>query len=68
QQRHAEAAARADLAEQELIDLQQQLLDDVAAIHDKWAAVADEIDSVTISPSAANLRVVDRAVVWVPTS
>ena len=66
-QRRQEAAARADLAEEQLAELEQQLIAEVDALHAEWEAKAAEIDAVTITPSATNVQVIDRALVWIPT-
>jgi hypothetical protein len=66
-QRRQEAATRADMAEEELADLERQLIEEVDAIYAEWDAKATEIDTVTITPSATNVQVTDRALVWIPT-
>jgi hypothetical protein len=67
-QRTEAAAARADLAAEELAALERQLLDEVDAIRATWAARAAELEPVTLRASAANARITDRALVWVATT
>ena len=65
-QRLEDAAAKVQLATDELADLEQQLLDEVDEIHDRWQDAATQTDSVSLTAAASNVRVADRALVWVP--
>lgn len=67
-QRREEAAARVALTAQELSELEQQLLDELDGIQTRWQETAADIDSVSLSATASNVRVTDRALVWVPTA
>lgn len=62
------AEERAESTEQDLETLEQELLDEVAEIDEKWQAKADAIDTVSIRLEAADVRVVETALVWVPTA
>ena len=55
------AATRDDLAE-----LEQEILDEIAEIDEKWQAVADEVDTLAIRLEATDVRVLETRVVWVP--
>ena len=55
------AATTDDLAE-----LEQEILDEVSAIDEKWRAVAGEIEPVAIRLEATDVRVMDVRLVWVP--
>ena len=46
---------------------QDQLTDDVAEISDRWAAAADDIEEVRVGLEAADVKVDEVVVVWVPT-
>ena len=52
--------------EDDLTDLEQEILDEVADIDDRWKATADEIDTLTIRLEATDVRVVETRLVWVP--
>jgi len=47
---------------------EQELLDEVAEIDEKWAAKADAIETVPIRLEAGDVRVVETTLVWVPTA
>ncbi len=46
--------------------LEQEILDEVAAIDEKWKTVAETIDTVAIRLEATDVRVTDVRLVWVP--
>ena len=67
------AGARLDAAEskiqglqQDLADLEQQLVDEVQTITDKWNAVAQEITTASVPLERTDVKVVQRALVWLP--
>jgi hypothetical protein len=66
-ERKRTAEERAEGTEQDLETLEQELLDEVAEIDEKWQAKADEIETVSIRLEATDVRVVETALVWVPT-
>ena len=58
---------RRDAAETDLEELEQELLDDVAELDESWAAKAEAIETVSIRLESSDVRVVETALVWVPT-
>ncbi len=65
--RRRTAEEKVERSEDELESLEQEILDDVHAIDEKWKEVADQIDTVSIRPEAADVNIERLAVVWVPT-
>jgi hypothetical protein len=59
------AEERAELAEADLEELEQELLDEVAELDESWAAKAEAIDTVAVRLEATDVRVVETALVWV---
>jgi hypothetical protein len=66
QERTKTAEGRADRTKDELADLEQEILDEVAEIDERWSAAADEVDTLTIRLEATDVRVLETRVVWVP--
>ena len=69
----ATSSARRDSAEakvqqttDDLAELEQEILDEVSAIDEKWRAVAEEVEPVAIRLEATDVRVTDVRLVWVP--
>ena len=62
------AEEKAELAEADLAELEQEILDEVAEIDERWAAKADAVETVPIRLEAADVRVVETTLVWVPTA
>ncbi len=60
------AAAKAAQTSDELQQIEQEILDEVAAIDAKWRAVADQVEPVAIRLEATDVRVVETRLVWVP--
>ena len=46
--------------------LEQEIIDEVTASNDKWEAIAEEIETVSIRLEATDVRVTDVRLVWVP--
>ena len=67
-ERKRTAEEQAESKEQDLETLEQELLDEVAEIDERWKAKADEIETIAIGLEATDVRVVDTALVWVPTA
>ena len=67
-ERKESAEEKAELAEADLADLEQEILDEVAEIDEKWAAKADAVETVPIRLEAGDVRVVQTTLVWVPTA
>ena len=65
-QRRETAEAKAEQTTDDLAELEQEILDEVAAIDEKWKAVAESIDTVAIRLEATDVRVTDVRLVWVP--
>ena len=53
--------------EEPLAELEQEILDEVAEIDAKWDAKARDVQTLEVRLEAAVVRVVELAVVWVPT-
>ena len=66
-ERKESAEEKAELAETDLAELEQEILDEVAEIDEKWAAKADAVETVPIRLEAGDVRVVETTLVWVPT-
>ncbi len=62
------AEEKVELAEADLEELEQEILDEVAEIDEKWAAKADAIETVPVRLEAGDVRVVETTLVWVPTA
>jgi hypothetical protein len=66
-ERRRTAEAKVLQKTEDLQELEQELLDEVAEIDEAWKAKAREIESVPIRLEASDLRVTQLALVWVPT-
>ena len=67
-ERRRTAEERVEQAEADLEELEAEILDEVAEIDEKWAAKAEAIETVPIRLEAGDVRVVETALVWVPTA
>ena len=65
-ERRRTAEERVQQKEDELAELEQELLDEVAEINAKWEDKAVDVDTVSIRAEAADVRVAELTVVWVP--
>ena len=65
-QRKESAAEKAAGLHDDLTALEQEILDEVAEIDERWRATADEIDTLSIRLEATDVRVLETRVVWVP--
>jgi hypothetical protein len=65
-ERHRTAEERVQQRADDLAELEQELLDEVAEINARWEEKAGDIETVSIRPEAADVRVAELAVVWVP--
>jgi hypothetical protein len=65
-ERKRSAEEKAELAETDLEELEQEILDEIAEIDEKWAQKADMIESVPVRLEAGDVRVVSTTLVWVP--
>jgi hypothetical protein len=65
-ERKATAESKAEDVKDDLAELEQEILDEVAEIDERWRAVATEIETLTIRLEATDVRVLETRVVWVP--
>ncbi len=65
-ERRATAEAKVERTTDDLADLEQEILDEVAEIDERWKATAGEVDTLTIRLEATDVRVVETRLVWVP--
>ena len=68
--RHRSASRRPRQRSQQTTDdlpqLEQEIVDEVTAIDEKWKAVAENVETVSIRLEATDVRVTDVRLVWVP--
>ncbi len=55
-------------AQQDLEALEQEILDEIAEIQERWEAVAAGVEAVAIRLEATDVRVAEVRLVWVPTT
>jgi len=67
QERLQTAAAKLDDRKQELEDLEDQLADALAEIHDRWQDAAQACEVVNIGLEKTDITIDEVALVWVPT-
>ena len=65
-ERRGTAEAKVQQTTDDLAQLEQEILDEVTAIDDKWKTVAETVDTVAIRLEATDVRVTDVRLVWVP--
>ena len=65
-ERRENAADRAEATKDDLASLEQEILDEVAEIDERWKATAAEIDIVQVRLEATDVRVLETRLVWVP--
>ncbi|MBA2295388.1 MAG: DUF87 domain-containing protein [Actinobacteria bacterium] len=65
-ERRETAAGKVETATDELAALEQELLDELAEIDERWQAVAVEVDALSIRLEATDVRVLETRLVWVP--
>jgi uncharacterized protein DUF87 len=65
-ERKRSAEETADATRDDLAELEQEILDEVAEIDEKWRATADAVDTLAIRLEATDVRVLETRVVWVP--
>jgi hypothetical protein len=66
-ERKRTAEEKAERAETDLEELEAEILEEVEEIDDRWARAAEAVESVPIRLEAGDVRVVETALVWVPT-
>jgi len=67
-ERKRSAEAKAQQKEDELADLEQELLDEVAEIDARWQEAAADVETLSIRAEAADIRVTQLTLLWVPTA
>ena len=65
-QRRESAEQKVDATQDDLAQLEQEILDEVAEIDERWQTTADEIDTLAIRLEATDVRVLETRLVWVP--
>jgi hypothetical protein len=65
-QRRGTAQAKVEQTADELQQVEQEILDEVAEIDEKWRAVAESVETVAIRLEATDVRVTETRLVWVP--
>ena len=65
-QRRDTAEAKVQQTTDDLQQLEQEILDEVAEIDGKWKTVAEAVETVSIRLEATDVRVTDSRLVWVP--
>ena len=65
-ERRETAEAKVQQTTDDLAALEQEILDEVTAIDDKWKTVAESVETVAIRLEATDVRVTDARLVWVP--
>jgi Helicase HerA, central domain len=66
QERKRTAEGKAERTKDELAELEQEILDEVAEIDERWRATAADVDTLSIRLEATDVRVLETRVVWVP--
>ena len=66
QERKRTAEGKAEQTKDDLAELEQEILDEVAEIDERWRATAAEVDVLSIRLEATDVRVLETRVVWVP--
>jgi Helicase HerA, central domain len=65
-QRRESAAEKVEATKDDLAALEQEILDEVAEIDERWQARAAEVDTLSIRLEATDVRVLETRLVWVP--
>jgi hypothetical protein len=65
-ERRESAGERVAATKDDLAELEQEILDEVAEIDERWKAAAAEVDTLTIRLEATDVRVLETRLVWVP--
>jgi hypothetical protein len=65
-QRRETAHAKVRQKTDELEELEQEIVDEVTEIDDKWRAAAEAVEAVSIRLEATDVRVTETRLVWVP--
>ena len=65
-QRRESAAEKVEATQDDLAELEQEILDEIAEIDERWKATAEEVDTLQIRLEATDVRVLETRLVWVP--
>ena len=65
-ERRETAAAKVETTQDELTQLEQEILDEVAEIDERWRTTAAEVDTLSIRLEATDVRILETRLVWVP--
>ena len=65
-ERKETATAKVEATKDDLAQLEQEIADEIAEIDERWRAVAEEVDTLSIRLEATDVRVVETRLVWVP--
>ncbi len=65
-ERKQTAEDKVDATKDDLAQLEQEILDEVAEIDERWQATAAEVDTLTIRLESTDVRVLETRLVWVP--
>ena len=65
-ERKRSAEEKAEATRDDLAVLEQEILDEVAEIDERWRAIADEVDTLQVRLEATDVRVLETRLVWVP--
>jgi len=65
-ERRETASGKVEAATDDLEALEQELLDELAEIDERWRAVAAEVDTLSIRLESTDVRVRETRLVWVP--
>jgi len=65
-QRRQTAQAKVQQTTDDLQALEQEILDEVTQIDEKWRSIAETVEAVSIRLEATDVRVTETRLVWVP--
>jgi hypothetical protein len=65
-ERKETAEQKVEATKDDLEAVEQEIADEIAAIDERWRAVATEVDTLSIRLEATDVRVVETRLVWVP--
>lgn len=65
-ERRQTATEKVETTKDDLAELEQEILDEVAEIDERWKATAAEVDTLQIRLEATDVRVLETRLVWVP--
>jgi hypothetical protein len=65
-QRRETAEQKVEATQDDLAELEQEILDEVAEIDGRWKGTAAEVDTLSVRLEATDVRVLETRLVWVP--